>query len=146
LKKVNLAQTISVLANVGVIAGIIFLGLELQQNNEMLSDEAQRARAQMFRENLAVWADNSELWVKDREHETLTSAEAYRISRIWLMNLWAFQTSFSQLPRNEVEGGGNLFRRQFEVMPSLRKTWEENRDAFEPEFVQYIEEDVFDGY
>ena len=146
MKKLDLAQAVSVLANVGVIAGIVFLGLELQQNNELLTDEAQRARAQSFRENMGVWADNAELWARDLEGETLTSAEAFRISRIWMMNLWAYQTSFLQLPRNEVEGAGILFSRQFESMPSLRATWAQNRDAFEPDFVQYMEEDVFDRH
>jgi len=32
LKKIDLGQTITILANVGVIAGIIFLGIEIQQN------------------------------------------------------------------------------------------------------------------
>jgi hypothetical protein len=40
LKKLDLAQTITILANVGVIAGILFLGVELQQNNQLLRAEA----------------------------------------------------------------------------------------------------------
>jgi hypothetical protein len=36
VKKIGLGQTISVLANIGVIAGIVFLGIELQQNNDCL--------------------------------------------------------------------------------------------------------------
>ena len=33
MTKIDLGRTISILANIGVIAGIVFLGLELQQNN-----------------------------------------------------------------------------------------------------------------
>ena len=33
MKKIDIGQTIGILANVGVIAGIIFLGLELRQNS-----------------------------------------------------------------------------------------------------------------
>ena len=40
MKKVAFGQTIGILANIGVIAGIIFLGVELQQNNELLQTEA----------------------------------------------------------------------------------------------------------
>ena len=36
LKKLDLGQTVTILANVGVIAGIVFLGFELQQNNKQL--------------------------------------------------------------------------------------------------------------
>ena len=36
MKKLDVGQTISILANVGVIAGIIFLWLDLRQNHEQL--------------------------------------------------------------------------------------------------------------
>jgi len=32
MKKIDLGQTIQTLANLGVIAGIVFLAMELQQN------------------------------------------------------------------------------------------------------------------
>jgi hypothetical protein len=36
LKKLDFGQTITIFANVGEIAGIVFLAFELQQNNEAL--------------------------------------------------------------------------------------------------------------
>jgi len=36
LKNMDLGQTITILANIGVIAGILFLAFELRQNNEQL--------------------------------------------------------------------------------------------------------------
>jgi hypothetical protein len=36
LKKFDLGQTISIVANLGVIAGIVFLGYEIQQNNTLM--------------------------------------------------------------------------------------------------------------
>jgi len=36
LKKIDLGQAIGILANAGVIAGIVFLGMELRQNNELV--------------------------------------------------------------------------------------------------------------
>ena len=41
MKKPDLGQTISVLAKLGVIAGIAFLATELKQNNELLRAEAE---------------------------------------------------------------------------------------------------------
>ena len=43
MKKIDLGQALTILANIGVIAGIIFLGIELRQNREL-------ARAQMRNE------------------------------------------------------------------------------------------------
>jgi hypothetical protein len=40
MKKIDLGQTITVLANLGVIAGIIFLVIEIQQNTRTLQFEA----------------------------------------------------------------------------------------------------------
>jgi len=36
LKKLEFAQTVGLVANLGVIAGIVFLGYELQQNNTLM--------------------------------------------------------------------------------------------------------------
>ena len=40
MKKIDLGQTITILANVGVIAGIVFLAFELRQNNTFLAEQA----------------------------------------------------------------------------------------------------------
>ncbi len=40
MKKLDLSQTIGILANLGVIAGIVFLGVELRQNNDLLEADA----------------------------------------------------------------------------------------------------------
>ena len=40
MKKVDLGQAIAIVANLGVIAGIIFLAIELRQNNQLLQAEA----------------------------------------------------------------------------------------------------------
>ena len=51
MKKIDLGQTIGTLANIGVLAGIIFLGIEFQQNTNI-------ARASAYRENvqdIAEW-------------------------------------------------------------------------------------------
>ena len=40
MKKIDLGQTITILANVGVIAGIVFLAIELRQNNEYMAANA----------------------------------------------------------------------------------------------------------
>ncbi len=40
MKKIDLGQTITILANVGVIAGIVFLAVELRQNNTLMAAQA----------------------------------------------------------------------------------------------------------
>ena len=45
MKKIDLGQAIGILANVGVIAGIVFLAVELRQNNELLATQITATRA-----------------------------------------------------------------------------------------------------
>ena len=142
MKKLDLGQTISVLANLGVIAGIFFLGLELRQNNELLLQEAQRSRAAAVRENTALIAENAELVVKDEAGDTLTAAESIRMSSMWTGMLISYQTAFRQLPRQAIAVRANGFRRMFATMPSFRETWEQSRDEYEPDFVAFMEENV----
>jgi hypothetical protein len=42
MKKIDLGQTISIVANIGVVAGIVFLGIEIRQNTQALEAEAYR--------------------------------------------------------------------------------------------------------
>ena len=51
MRKINLGQTMGILANVGVIAGIVFLAVELNQNTEQLALELQWQINQRMIEN-----------------------------------------------------------------------------------------------
>jgi molybdopterin converting factor small subunit len=136
----NLAEIIGTTA---IVVSLIYVAVQIRQNNRHLAHEAQRARAQAFRQNMRIMADNAEICIKDQNGEALTATEAYRMDRMWLSELWSYQTSFQQIPRNEIVGGANFFHRCFATMQSLRASWEQNRDTFQPDFVQYMEENVF---
>ena len=135
----NLAEIIGTTA---IVVSLIYVAVQIRQNNRHLAHEAQRARAQAFRQNLRIMADNAEIWIKDLNGETLTATEAFRMDRAWMSHLWSYQTSFQQLPRNEIEGGATIFRRFFETQQSIRTTWVQNRAAFHPDFVRFMEEKV----
>ena len=71
MKKIDLGQTITILANVGVIAGIVFLGIELQQNNELLVVQAEMAmsdvRANTILADVVQEPELIELMLKDEQ-------------------------------------------------------------------------------
>ena len=67
MKKIDLGRTIGILANLGVIAGIIFLGVELRQNNELMEAEARRARfEQAFPKKYSAVLVSRPLWSRLR--------------------------------------------------------------------------------
>ena len=44
MNKIDLGQTLAILANVGVIVGIAFLAVELRQNNRLIDEQSAIAR------------------------------------------------------------------------------------------------------
>lgn len=137
----NLAEIIGTTA---IVVSLVYVAVQIRQNNRHLAQEAQRARAQSVRENWGAFADNAEVWVKDLNGETLTAAEAFRMNALWFRTLFSYQTSFQQLSRNEILAHANLFRRMFETMQSMRTAWEQYRDTFQPDFIRFMEENVID--
>ena len=148
MKKIGLGQLIGIIANVGVIGGILFLAIEVRQNNDLMEEEAQRARGESVREAYYQMADNGELaaiWVKESNGETLTAVEAVRLTSWYLRGLFGYQTSFQQLPREDLEPMTNWFRLRYQSSPTWRSMWEQNRATFVPDFVRFMEENVVDG-
>ena len=74
MKKIDLGQTINTLANLGVIVGIMFLAIELNQNNQLPKNEA-RYNLQLSRsgelDDLRRNPDLSKLKEKARQGGTL---------------------------------------------------------------------------
>jgi len=145
LKKIDLGQTIGIVANIGVIAGILFLAVELRQNNNLMIDEAERARAESRRQHWVLIAENAELaamMVKERNGEQLNAAEELRLTGYWMRDLIGYQTAFQQLPREDLLAAGLEFRRFFETSPSFRAAWEEHRYSLDPNYVQFMDLNV----
>ncbi|MDH4110097.1 MAG: hypothetical protein OEW35_17560 [Gammaproteobacteria bacterium] len=80
MKNIDLGQTLNTFANVGVIAGIIFLAYELNQNNEFLELEAKATRVQI---NLDAWERLASdpalvaLMMKDRNEGPLSALSGH---------------------------------------------------------------------
>ena len=150
MKKVDLAQAIALLANVGVIAGIIFLGYELHQNNEQLAADSRfnyyQTRVNFFREN-ATDEEFAEVWFRARtDLESLTPFERGRVDgytravfTAWEYELAEFQRGLLSAEEFNVPSKRQFYRLQrsvFDIVwPSYRMTAPEN-------FVRYMEEKV----
>ncbi len=145
MKKLDLGQIITLTANLGVIAGILLLVVEIRQNNELMGEDAQRARSAATREAFVQMSTNGELaaiWVKEYSGEDLDAIEEHRLGSFYMRGLTGYQTSFQQLPREELEPKLNWFRRGQQASPTFRKTWEQYHDILDPDFVRFMEENV----
>jgi hypothetical protein len=151
LRKIGLGQTITVLANIGVIAGIIFLALELQQNNELLRAEAANIRLQnqigpriLILEN----PDLAELMAKHSSGKPLTATEEIKtnlfVQSIFLMFEWELnEYRAGRIELLKTAEHRRLFHGQGVISaPWYLTNWSKFKTVLEPEFVQYMEENV----
>jgi hypothetical protein len=89
MRNIDLGQMIAILANVGVIAGIVFLAIELRQNNRFLSAQAEfnlfQNRSVDSRE-IYEDPDLAELWTKINNGLELSESDELRI-KFWANNV-----------------------------------------------------------
>jgi hypothetical protein len=145
MKKIDIGQTITVLANVGVIAGIIFLGFELQQNNALMESEARRNRSAYGEQANLLMASDGELAsiiLKDYEGESLSALESFRAQRFWFAALTNMEIGYFDLSIEELETQMMRWRRFFDRNPALHVIWADNSNVFNPDFVTWVNEEV----
>ena len=148
MKKIDLGQTITILANVGVIAGIIFLALELQQNNELLASQARsnllagRVSTQLsVVENTGALAD---LISKAHRGEALTDTEDFRLRVYQSMIVHNFASFYQEVksgPLAENDIPIQQWVGTFVNIPGLEEFWH-RQTRLDPDFVRFVDEEV----
>ena len=148
MKNLDLGRLLNTLANMGVVAGIVFLAVELRQNNDLMEADRRLNRANQIR---SIWDTNvyepemAELLVNDRNGTDLTEAEQLRLSSFWMSTLLGIQWQYEEFPDETTYLNG--MRRNFAAYPSLRTTWHGSnvgsiaagKDTFDQDFVEFIE-------
>lgn len=90
MDKIDLGRTIGILANIGVLAGILLLAFELNQSRLMMQAQTRTVLAQGVTDilyRLSADSDISELWNRGSAGNELTEAEASRYTRLVLSQL-----------------------------------------------------------
>jgi len=149
LKKIDLGQAITILANVGVIAGILFLAIELQQNNDLLSAQARAARIELktdFEGSLYQNAELAEIIARAHANDELTEAEEIRLLWLGRRMLTSFQYVYNEYQQGMIEEGAIStaeWRIAFhQLIPRMEEPWSMYRDGMNPEFVRVMEENI----
>ncbi len=104
MKKIEFGQAVQLLANVGVIAGIVFLAIELQQNNELMGAEARfnQMAARIESYTLQVTEPElTEILVRDRKGQALTEVEELRVQAYWTRVFSVLEWVHSELPSDQ---------------------------------------------
>ena len=154
MKKIDLGQSISILANVGVIAGIIFLAVEVQQNTELLTAQIQAYRFEMLRGFSQGIQGNTDLagaMAKLENGETLTGPEEMlvRVTALNVFRSWQWQYTEARegrLSEENLRSSMLLWRAAVRGEGIVRwpvgAYWSSMKDQLPPDFVQFVEENV----
>ena len=151
MKKIDLGQTITALANIGVLIGIIFLAVEINQNNEALATQARLDRESVLRNSWDRTLGNPDIvraTVKARAGETLSPEEAYLLNALNRaiftdLSLIYHQVQDGLLGQDAIPIAlwRDAFHRNF---PRIAETWSLHKRTHAPDFVQWYEENIIE--
>ena len=154
MKKIDLGQTISIAANLGVIAGIIFLAFELQQNNKLLRAQADQIYLQQRNDNrkqVTVDSQYAQFWAKVLKDEPLDDVETVRLTLHIESTILNWQWEFGQLT------DGNLIDDREALISRFRAgvyddegafgshfsaVWSRFQSSLRSDFVQFMDTEV----
>lgn len=147
MKELEPGQVAGLIANLGVILGIFFLAYELNQNNELMEAEARLNRTILAIDAWRATSDNpqlTELREKEKRGEALTSAETRQIDAAVMAIFVTIEWAFGELPRDssEVNQIREVQRYNFANRPEYNRVWQIRKNAFDPEFVEWMEANV----
>ena len=137
----NLNKWLTLLANLGVLAGIIFLAMELQQNSKMMEaqtrDSITEKQMEMYgwvatnRDLATVWSAGLRGVLEDPIDQAMFTSYLQGIMREWENSHRQFQLGlFSQ---DEFEARLNRWRSLLAI-DSARNVWTRSRSSFASDF------------
>ena len=137
MKKTDAHQWVQSLANIGVIASIIFLSVQVSQNRRSLDDANKINLVTLSSDalenyhhywDLTANEQLAQVWVKGRAGEQLTPVETVQFNSICLSLLWANAWAFQQMPNfgrpESAAAVVGTWRQSIEQYPGIKTCWD----------------------
>ena len=145
MKKIELGQAITILANIGVIVGIAFLAVEVSQNNDEL---AAQTRNRMFELRADIELDYirnvggiADIYNKMNTAQELTRIEGNRIASRRMHALRSLDFMYREDPQGTLQEA-DFWIVMFQSDPGLLEYWDSTKEARDPELVRLFEQVV----
>ena len=94
MMKIELSQTVTILANLGVIGGLIFVGMQIQQDREIAAVDRMLAHES----NLYYWAElvnsDDDIWARGLSGEELSPNEGVRFNVLAEARMFALYSAW----------------------------------------------------
>lgn len=150
MHKIDLGQSIAIIANVGVILGIVFLAFELRQNTDVMELQVSQLNLERQTDDLADYyryPDLRRAYVKFAQGERLTVDEDFILgayaARVFATWRWRYEEQDGRgLP---VEAMQRAFYENTigeTTSPMMAHYWQYYRESIDPEFREWFESNV----
>ena len=130
-------------ANFGVVAGIIFLGIEVRQNQVILQDtyrlnrvEARMADVDTFNDLRGQWVQDEELtriWIDGQAGKDLSDIDNARFLNLCTSDLWTFlkiyERSTALGDMTTAKSSATMVRQTIDGKPGIKRCWKGVRSA-----------------
>jgi hypothetical protein len=145
LKKLDIGQMVGILANVGVLLGILLLVFELAQSREMMEAQTRHDLSQSLVEQLiplALDAELAELSLRIARNcptGDCVDVEQYRFELLWSARFRYWEDAYYQYQLglyDEQEFSGQLetWKTVISANPGVRDHWRGVRAGYSPDF------------
>jgi hypothetical protein len=146
----KLNRWLTLVANIGVIAGIIFLGVEIRQNSSMIRAQTRTQLAEEVTELFSVNMndkDYADVLMRGNNLGELSAVEQYQYFRhrnAWLhyWNNVAYQYRMGMYDEAEFALQMSAIRSDMETFPGLKLHWCENRSRASQGLIEALETDL----
>lgn len=151
LRLSDVASVAEVIGAIAIVISLIYVGIQVKQNNSLLESETRATRVQIRADEWNRLAESPEivaLLVKDRNGAALSEEEELRLNAFWMTTIYVNQWLYEGLSES-TEWIAPL-RRNFVTYSSLRNTWQgagsgarsAGKDNFSADFVRLVDEQV----
>lgn len=147
MKKVDYGQVVSILANIGVVLGLVFLGIEVYQSNQINRTDAWNNLIRTgidFNDAIAQNSDLAGILAKSNNNESLSDAEEIRLrafaaasmQRVWFDYQ---QISTGIITPEELKTRIPRFKVLLARFPSVETLYEQNRNGYSQDFQRFVD-------
>ena len=144
-------QALNIIANIGVLAGIIFVAVELRQNNRLLEAQA-RYSLRQYRSDIADtimtphvleathrYADGESLTPMEQSAALMT---ALKVIELWEWQHCEYEAGMLKRETLPVDSWRLWYHGKGQSPVPIQEIWALRKEVMNPKFVQFFEENI----
>lgn len=150
MNSANFNDWLTLIANVAVVGGIVFLAIQIRQNNELLRSESRQTLVGNEVASLTANLENADVFAKLVSKEDLSAEDQLRLSFMYSLDLRNREFEHFQYVNGLLDEESWLSYRHVILInhsSGLGRTWwdEIGRSLVDPEFAKLIDELLVDA-